>query len=163
MSDNEQSNETVEGAKKALSGGLASVMALKNSNPKVFMGGAAALLVIFVLMLSMGGGDDSPVVTAAGGTPAKNLAIGQKYVLRSPNSYDDKAIVQLVPVPGAIAAFDEAEGDAKNSCSKIPQGTHVSVMNFQDAYGKKNTFAQVKIEEGECKDKDGWVLSVDLQ
>ncbi|NOT85255.1 MAG: hypothetical protein HOP02_10870 [Methylococcaceae bacterium] len=162
MSNSEKSNEAVDGAKKALSGGLASIMALKSSNPKVFMGGAAALLLLFILMLTMGG-DDKPAVIAAGGAPAKNLTVGQKYVLHSPNSYDDKAVVQLVPVPGTIAAFDEAEDEVKNSCRKILQGTHVSVMGFQDAYGKKDAFAQVKVEEGACKDKDGWVLAVDLQ
>jgi len=162
MSDTENNNDTVDAGKNALSGGLASVMALKSSNPKYFFGGGAALLVLFIVMLTMGG-DDEKVVVAAGGAPAKNLAVGQKYILKNPNSYDDKATVQLVPVPGTIAAYDESEDDAKNPCRKIVQGTPVSVMAFQDAYGKSNTFAQVKIEDGACKDKDGWVLSVDLQ
>lgn len=164
MSDSEKVSESIDEAKKSVSSGLASVMALKDSNPKVFFGGAAALLVVFVIILSLGGGDDAtPIANGAGGTQAKNLAVGQQYTLKSPNSYDANAVVQLVPVPGTIAAYDEAEGDTKNSCNKIAQGTHVSVMSFQDAYGKKNTFAQVKIEEGPCKDKDGWVSSVDLQ
>lgn len=162
MSDNEQPNESVNTAKKALNDGLASAMQLKNNNPKVFFGGLG-LLLVFVLFLTLSGGDDSAVGVA--GKQAKNLAIGQKYILKSPNSYDEKATVQLVPVPGTIAAYDDGatDEDGKNPCKSILQGTHVSIMAFQDAYGKKNSFSQVKIEEGPCKDKDGWVLSVDLE
>jgi len=36
-------------------------------------------------------------------------------------------------------------------------------MEFSDAYGKKKMFVKVKIVNGECKDKDGWVLAIDVQ
>lgn len=160
MSDSDQPNESVDKAKKALSGSMASAMALKNSNPKVFFGGLG-LLLVFSAMLFMGGDDETPIASV-GGKASKNVAIGQKYILKNPNSYDDKATIQLVPVPGTIAAYDESE-DEGNPCKKIPQGTHVSVVTLQDAYGKKDNFAEVKIEEGPCKDKTGWVLSFDLQ
>lgn len=178
MSENEQPNESIEKIKEsieevkesveesveevqqAVSGGLSSVLALKESNPKVFFGGIGLLLAV-VLLLAMSGGEETPVVS---GKQAVNLAIGKQYILKSPNSYDDKATIQLLPVPGTIAAYDDgASEEDKNPCKAIVQGTHVSVMNFQDAFGKKNTFAQVKIEEGVCKDKDGWVLAVDLE
>jgi hypothetical protein len=163
MSNNEKSNELLENAKKTATDGLASILALKESNPKVFFGGVGGLAVLLLILMMSGGEEATSVVNGAGGTQAKSLAIGQQYILKSPNSYDSNATVQLVPVPGTIAAYDEAEGDEKNSCRKISQGTHVSIMNFQDAYGKLNTFAQVKIEEGPCKGKDGWVVSIDLQ
>lgn len=179
MSENEQPNESIEEIKKsmedvkesveesvgeaqqAVSGGLKSLLAMKESNPKVFFGGIGLLLAA-VLLLAMSGGEETTVMS---GKKAVNLAIGKQYILKSPNSYDDKATIQLLPVPGTMAAYDDgaSEEDGKNPCKAIVQGTHVSVMNFQDAFGKKNTFAQVKIEEGVCKDKDGWVLAVDLE
>lgn len=45
----------------------------------------------------------------------------------------------------------------------LPQGTHVSVLEFADAYGKEKTYAKVRIEEGECKSKEGWALAVEVQ
>lgn len=175
MSENEQPNETIEELKesveevkesaaevqKTVSSGLSSVLAMKESNPKVFFGGLG-LLLVFVALIAMSGGEEEP--STLSNKQAVNLAVGKQYILKSPNSYDDKATVQLLPVPGTIAAYDDgASDDDKNPCKAIVQGTHVSVMSFQDAFGKKNTFAQVKVEEGSCKDKDGWVLSVDLQ
>ena len=164
MSNTDKSNESIENAKNAAGNALSTILAIKESNPKVFFGGAGALVLI-VLVLLMSGGDDSASKKNLGGPTAKNLAIGQKYVLQNPNSFDKGATIRLVPVPGTIAAYDDAENEKAegSECKDIPQGTAVSVMNFEDAYGKKNAFAQIKIEDGKCKDKTGWVLSIDLQ
>jgi hypothetical protein len=84
--------------------------------------------------------------------------------LKSANAYDKDATVRLVSVPGAIAAYDDTEAaDRSGACQHIIQGTPVSVVELQDAYGKKNTYSKVQIEEGECKGSSGWVLSVDVQ
>ncbi len=138
---------------------VATLMALKENNPKVFFGaiGGVALLLGAVMM---SGGHEAPL----SGPTIKNLAVGQKYVLKSANSYDPAATVRLVAVPGAIAAYDDTEeADRKTPCQHIPQGTPVTVTELQDAYGTKNAFVKVLIQDGECKDKDGWALAIDVQ
>jgi hypothetical protein len=139
---------------------LTLILDLKENNPKVFFGaiGGVALLLI---ILMMSGGNDAKLVS---GPTLKNLAIGQKYVLKSANSYDPAAKVRLVAVPGAIAAYDDTEeADRNTPCQHIVQGTPVSVTELQDAYGTKNAFVKVLIEDGECKGKDGWALAIDVQ
>jgi hypothetical protein len=37
------------------------------------------------------------------------------------------------------------------------------VAELQDAYGTKNAFVKVLIEDGVCKGKDGWALAIDVQ
>jgi hypothetical protein len=70
----------------------------------------------------------------------------------------------LVAVPGAIAAYDDTEAaDRIGACQHMPQGTPVSVLELQDAYGKKNAYAKVQMEEGECKGSSGWALAIDVQ
>ena len=164
MSNTEKSKESIAAAQNAVGNVISSILALKESNPKVFFGGVGAVVVIMLFSM-LSGGDDGAKVKSLGAPTAKNLAIGQKYILQNPNSFEKGATIRLVPVPGTIAAYDDAENDKAegSECKDIPQGTSVSVMNFEDAYGKRNSFAQVKIEEGKCKDKTGWVLSIDLQ
>jgi hypothetical protein len=163
MSNTEKSNESIAAAKNAATNALSSILALKDSNPKVFFGGVGALVIV-ILFSMMSGGDDGKA-KSLGSPVSKNLAVGQKYLLQNPNSFDKGATIRLVPVPGTIAAYDESENDGVEGaeCKDIQQGTPVSILNFEDAYGKKNHFAQVKIEDGKCKDKTGWVLSFDLQ
>ena len=46
----------------------------------------------------------------------------------------------------------------------MPQGTPVTVLGFQNAYGKKNAFVNVQIEqEGECKGSTAWTLAINVQ
>lgn len=157
-----QANEALNNAKNTASNILATALALKESNPKVFFGGVGAVAVLLLIIFS--GGDNSAIKPPLGSPGAKNIAIGQKYTLQSPNSFEKDAVIKLVPVPGTIAAYDDTEEeDAPNACRKIKQGTPVTVMNLSDAYGKKDAFAQVKVEDGECKGKDGWALTIDLQ
>lgn len=150
--------QVVESSNKA--GNIISlILNLKENNPKVFFGAIGGIVVLLILIMS--GGNDAKIVS---GPVIKNLAIGQKYVLKSANSYDPAATIRLVAVPGAIAAYDDTEeADRNTPCQHIPQGTPVSVQELQDAYGTKNAFVKVLIEDGECKGKDGWALAIDVQ
>jgi hypothetical protein len=150
--------QVVESSNKA--GNIISlILNLKENNPKVFFGAIGGIVVLLILIMS--GGNDAKIVS---GPVIKNLAIGQKYVLKSANSYDPAATIRLVAVPGAIAAYDDTEeADRNTPCQHIPQGTPVSVLELQDAYGTKNAFVKVLIEDGECKGKDGWALAIDVQ
>jgi hypothetical protein len=138
---------------------ITTLMALKENNPKVFFGAIGGVVLLLGVVMMSGGHEP-----ALSGPTIKNLAVGQKYVLKSANSYDPAATVRLVAVPGAIAAYDDTEeADRKTPCQHIPQGTPVTVTELQDAYGTKNAFVKVLIEDGECKDKDGWALAIDVQ
>ncbi|MSP28033.1 MAG: hypothetical protein EXR80_06305 [Methylococcales bacterium] len=161
--DTEQSAETeqvIDSPSDQAGNVISLLLDLKEKNPKVFFG-AIGGVVVLLLILMMSGGNDEKIVT---GPTIKNLAVGQKYVLKSANSYDPAAAVRLVGVPGAIAAYDDTEeADRNAACQHIPQGTSVSVLELQDAYGTKNAFVKVQMEEGECKGKDGWALAIDVQ
>jgi hypothetical protein len=94
----------------------------------------------------------------------KNLVVGQSYVLKSANAYDPAATIRLVSVPGTIAAYDDTEeADRNGACQHIQQGTHVTVLDLSDAYGKKNTYAKVRLDDGSCKGTESWALSIDVQ
>lgn len=138
---------------------ISMVLQLKEKNPKVFYGAVGGVVLLLILMMS--GGEQAKQVS---GPTIKNLAVGQKYVLKSANSYDPAATVRLVAVPGAIAAYDDTEeADRNTPCQHIVQGTPVTVQELQDAYGTKNAFVKVVIDDGECKGKDGWALAIDVQ
>jgi hypothetical protein len=154
-----EATATVNAAKSQINNIISKVLDLKESNPKVFFGAVGGVVVLLLIMM-MSGGDSKPV----SGPVIKNLAVGQKYVLQSANAYDKDATVRLVSVPGTIAAYDDTEeADRNGACQHMPQGTPVTVIELQDAYGKKNAYAKVKMEEGECKGNEGWALSIDVQ
>lgn len=162
--DNTNQEETVaagETAKNTAANLVSNFLSLKESNPKLFfgaIGGAAVLLLILMV-----GGDDA-AKPAISGPAIKDLAVGQRYVLKSANAYDPAATVRLVATPGAIAAYDDTEeADRNGACQHMPQGTPVSVLGFSDAYGKQKTYAKVKIEDGSCKGTEAWALSIDVQ
>lgn len=166
MSNEENANkeesvkQTVDSASNTVKNLISSLLSLKEKNPKVFFGsiGGAAVLLIIIMM---SGGDSKPTVS---GPVLKDLAVGQRYTLKSANAYDPAATVRLVSTPGAIAAYDDTEeADRTGACQHIPQGTPVSVLDFADAYGKQKAYAKVKIEEGECKGNEGWALAIDVQ
>ena len=159
MSNEENLNKSVDSAKTIASNLIAAMMNLKEKNPKAFYG-ILAIVVLPILVLMMSGGEPKSV----SGPTIKELSVGQKYVLKSPNTVDPSAKVRLVAVPGTLAAYDDSEEEDRNAvCQHVPQGTPVEVMEFADAYGKRKMFVKVKVTEGECKDKDGWVLAIDVQ
>ncbi len=137
---------------------VASVLALRESNPKVFYGGLGGIVLLLVLLLS--GGSDSKLVAHQ----SKPIVVGQNYVLKGANAYDPNATIRLVSVPGSMAAYDDTEeADRDGSCKHIAEGTPVKLIQSQDAYGKKDVFAEVEMTTGECEGKRGWALSVNLQ
>ncbi|MDP3010805.1 MAG: hypothetical protein Q8N30_17270 [Methylococcales bacterium] len=154
-----ETQQIVESSSDKAGNALSAILDLKEKNPKVFFGAIGGIVVLLIFLMS--GGEEAKVPQ---GAQIKNLAIGQKYVLKSANSYDPAATVRLVAVPGAIAAYDDTEeADRSTPCQHIPQGTPVSVAELQDAYGTKNAFVKVLIEDGDCKGKDGWALAIDVQ
>lgn len=157
----ENVKQTVDSAKDTAGNMISSFLSLKENNPKVFFGSIGGVAILLVLMMTMGGEGSKPVIS---GPVLKDLAIGQRYVLKSANAYDPAATVRLVSTPGAIAAYDDTEEkDRTGVCQHIPQGTPVSVLEFADAYGKQKTYAKVRIEDGSCKGNEAWALSIDVQ
>ncbi|MGZ8135857.1 MAG: hypothetical protein ACXW1W_01005 [Methylococcaceae bacterium] len=160
MNNEENAEQAVDSAKNSAGNLLSSVLSLKEKNPKVFFGIVGGVIgLVILIMISSGGGSNT-----VSGPVIKNLVVGQKYILKSANAYDTSATVRLVSVPGAMAAYDDTEeADRSGACMHIPQGTPVSVLELQDAFGKKNSFVKVQIEEGECKGNNGWALGIDVQ
>lgn len=137
---------------------VANLLALKESNPKVFFGGVGAVALVLVALM-FGGGSDAKLPVHQ----AKPIVVGQSYVLKSANAYDQQATIRLVAVPGSMAAYDDTEEADREGCKHIPQGTPVKVVQSQDAYGKKDVFAEVEMTSGECQGKRGWALAINLQ
>ncbi|CAA9890709.1 conserved hypothetical protein [Candidatus Methylobacter favarea] len=160
MSDQENTKKTIDSAKNMAGNLTSSILSLKEKQPKVFFGAIGGIVLLILIMMMSGGDKPTPV----SGPTVKDLVAGQKYILKSPNTYDPKATVRLVPVPGTMAAYDDTEeADRTSPCQHLPQGTPVSVIDFQDAFGKKNAFVKVQIEEGECKGNAGWTLAINIQ
>jgi len=156
----ENVNKSESSVKNIVGNLVSSMSSLKEKNPKVFFGAIGGIAVLLIIVMASGG-ESTPSVS---GPAAKNLVVGQKYVLKSPNTYDKSSTIRLVAVPGTIAAYDDTEEDDRNAaCKHMPQGTPVTVTDLQDFSGKKNAFAKVQMLEGECQGKDGWVLSINIQ
>jgi len=157
----DSANKAADAAKGAAGNLISSILSLKENNPKAFFGIIGGVVVLLLILMMSGGDESKPSVS---GPSLKNLAVGQKYVLKSPNTYDKDATIRLVAVPGTMAAYDDTEEDDRTgACKHLPQGTPVTVLDFMDAYGKKNAFVKVQIEEGECKGQSGWALAIDVQ
>lgn len=160
MSDSENANQSANDAKKVASNMLATVLELKQSNPKVFFGSIGAVVVLILLVMNLGG--DNGVLP---NKPAKDLVVGQNYILKNANSFDTNGRVRLVSVPGSMEAFDDTidEDPKEASCKHLPQDTQVKALAFQDFAGKKNAFVNVEILSGVCKGKKNWALAIDVQ
>jgi hypothetical protein len=160
MSNEDNVNKAVDSLKTTISSQLTVFMGLKEKNPKAFYGILIAVFLPLLILMMSGGGSKNTV----SGPTVKDLAIGQKYALKAPNTVDPSATVRLVPVPGTLAAYDDSEeDDRKAPCQHMPIGTPVEVMEFSDFGGNKKMFVKVKVLDGDCKDKDGWVLAIDVQ
>lgn len=160
MSNEEKAKESLDSAKNLIGNLTSAALNLKETKPKVFYG-AVGGVALLILILMFTGGEKRPAVQQY---TKKALAVGQTYVLKSPNSYDPASTIRLVPAPGTLAAYDDTEeADRTGTCQHFPQGTSVKVLRLQDAFDTANSFAEVSIEGGECKGKTGWVLAIDLQ
>ena len=154
-------NPAVDAAKNTVGNLVSAFLGLRETNPKVFFGAIGGVVVLLVLIMATGGDGAKPALS---GPAHIELAVGQRYVLKSANAYDTAATVRLVSTPGAIAAYDDTEeADRSGACQHIPQGTPVSVLDFADAYGKQKTYAKVRVEDGECKGNEAWALAIDVQ
>ncbi|MDD4914555.1 MAG: hypothetical protein PHW13_05915 [Methylococcales bacterium] len=152
-------SQPAEAAQNAIGGMLANFLALKDSNPKVFFGVIGGVVLLIVLLFAGGGSNAKMPVHQA-----KPVVIGQNYVLKGANAYDQNATIRLVAVPGSMAAYDDTEeNDREGGCKHIPDGTPVKVVQSQDAYGKKDVFVEVEMLSGECEGKRGWALAINLQ
>ncbi len=149
--------EAVDSASDAAGNIVSKILALKESNPKVFFGGIAGLVLV-VIILMFGGESKAPLTVSK----FVNITIGQSYELKGVNTYDPNATVQVLPVPGSIAAYDEDPKDATGSvCKYMPQGTKVKAIQLQEAFGNVK-FVQIEMLNGECAGKKGWVISNNL-
>jgi hypothetical protein len=153
-------SEAAESAEKTAGNAVASILSLKDKNPKVFYGGIAGVVLLVLIAMMMGGGSDKPAIT---GPSLTNIEVGKSYILKSPNSYSQTSTVRLASVPGSMAAYDDTEKDDREGCLHLPQGTPVTVKDLTDAFGKKNAFAKVVAESGECKGKGGWTSAINIQ
>lgn len=153
--------EPATAAKDAAGNIVATLLALKESNPKVFFGGVGAVVLV-VLLMFMGGGSDAKLPVHQ----AKAMVPGQNYVLKSPNTYDPNATVRLVSVPGSMAAYDDTEeNDRDGACKHMPLNTPVKLIQAQaDTTDKNVVWAEVEItESGECQGRKAWTSAINLQ
>ena len=148
-------------AGNAAAGMVANLMHLKESNPKVFFGGIGALALLLLIMMFSGGSDKKLPVYQS-----KPLVVGQSYVLKSPNTYDQNATIRLVSVPGSMAAYDDTEeNDRDGACKHMAQNTPVKLTQSQvDTTDKNVIWAEVEImAEGECQGRKAWTSGINLQ
>lgn len=148
-------------AKDAAGNIVANLLALKESNPKVFFGGVGAAALVLVALI-FGGGSDAKLPVHQ----AKAMVPGQNYVLKSPNTYDPNATVRLVSVPGSMAAYDDTEeNDRDGACKHMPLNTPVKLIQSQaDTTDKNVLWAEVEItESGECQGRKAWTSAINLQ
>jgi hypothetical protein len=166
---NNNEPKAAEQVQNKLGNFIAIMLDLKENKPKVFYGLVGGVILVLLFVMMSGDGGTKSVTTE---NKLKNIAVGQQYVLKSANTYDEAATIRLVSDPGEIKAFDDTEEtDRKDSvkdgvnttCQHIKQGTPVTVLKLTDAYGTKNAFAEVQIIDGPCKGKTGWALSIDIQ
>lgn len=156
-----QSNETLETAQKTASNLVATLLELKESNPKVFFGGIGAVVLILLIMIMSGGSDPKLPVHQS-----KPIVPGQNYVLKSPNTYDTNATVRLVAVPGSMAAYDDTEeADRDGACKHMPQNTAVKLIQSQnDSVDSNVVWVEVEMTgAGDCQGKKGWTSAINLQ
>lgn len=153
--------DTAAAAKEAAGNLVATLLALKESNPKVFFGGVGAVALLLVMLFMSGGSDPKLPVHQA-----KAMVPGQNYLLKSPNTYDPNATVRLVSVPGSMAAYDDTEeNDRDGACKHMALNTPVKLIQSQaDSTDKNVLWAEVEITaSGECQGKKAWTSAINLQ
>lgn len=154
----EDISEAVEDIADVAESKVSKLMALKESNPKVFFGGIAGLALIIILFFMISGGPKKSLPMAK----IANISVGQSYQLKGVNTYDPDATVRLVAVPGSLAAYDDTEeADREGECQHMPSGTKVKAVQIQESFGTTK-FIQVEMLEGECAGQKGWVISNNL-
>lgn len=165
MRNDENSNKLKESSRKYVKATLniatnvvSRLMALKESNSKVFFGAMGSLVVVVILIVMMGGSSEKKLPSHV----KTNITVGQTYELRSANTYEKTSKVKLVSVPGSLGAYDDTEAQDRNAdCMLLPQGTKVKAMQL--TYYKTVLFVQVEKLSGECTGRKGWLISTNLK
>ena len=155
----EDIKETVEDAVDAVEDAVDKakppLMKLKEENPKVFYGAIAGVVVVLGFFFMSGGGNGSKQHAQTA------ISLGQSYTLKAPNSVGESTL-KILKVPGSMASFDNPEDVVCNA----PVGTQVIARDFQDAFGKKQLFVQVEIQQevADCRQGvKGWTLKNNLK
>jgi hypothetical protein len=170
MSEEKSTDEVIEGIKETVEDAVETVeeaiedavdttlpplLKLKQENPKVFFGGIAGIIAVLGIFFMSGGSSKT------GHVQQSELSVGQTYTLQATNSLADTSL-KILKIPGQMASFDNDD----DVICKAPSGTRVIIRSFQEAFGKKNLFAQVEIpnEVSDCRaGVKGWTLSVNLK
>lgn len=156
MDKEEKTNAALQSALAVASKIGSALLHLKQSQPKVFFGGLGIIAVAILFFMMRG----NPEIISEPKT--KELIPGQTYTLKNPNSFGDNATTELVAVPGTTAAYDSSDENSAIVC-RAPNGTKVRIKNFADAFGKRNLFAEVEVQSGECTGKIGWTMVVNIE
>ncbi len=152
----ETAEEAVDAVEDAVDKAKPALMKLKEENPKVFYGGIAGVVAVLGLFFLSGDGGNKTQHTQQ-----TAVSIGQSYTLRAPNSVGETSL-KILKVPGSMASFDNSEDVVCNA----PVGTPVIARSFQDAFGKKQLFVQVEIQQevADCRQGvKGWTLKNNLK
>ena len=147
---------TAEAVEETVEAAVPPLMKLKQENPKLFFGGIAGIVVVLGLFFLSGG--DS---TSKRHAQQVTYTVGQSYTLQAPNALTDTSL-KILKVPGQMASFDNPEDVVCNA----PVGTQVIARDFQDAFGKKQLFVQVEIQQevADCRQGvKGWTLKNNLK
>jgi len=150
--------EALDAVEDAADKATPALMKLKEENPKVFYGGIAGVVLVLGLFF-LSGGDSSKTQH---NTQQTAISIGQTYTLSAPNAVGGEATLKILKVPGSMASFDNSEDVVCNA----PVGTSVVAKSFQDAFGKKQLFVQVEIQQevADCRQGvKGWTLKNNLK
>ena len=154
----EKVEEAVDAVEDAVDNAKPALMKLKEENPKMFYGGIAGVVLVLGLFF-LSGGDSSKTQH----TQQTAISIGQTYTLSAPNAVGgEKTTLKILKVPGSMASFDNSEDVVCNA----PVGTSVIAKSFQDAFGKKQLFVQVEIQQevADCRQGvKGWTLKNNLK
>ncbi len=151
----EQIKDGVEDAVDAVEEAKPPLVKFKDEKPKLFYGAIAGIVVVLGVVF-MSGGDEVKQHASQ-----MTYTVGQSYTLQAANALSDTTI-KILKVPGQMASFDN-ESDV--TCS-APTGTPVLARSFQDAFGTKQLFVQVEIqqESGDCRQGvKGWTLKTNLK
>ncbi len=148
----ELAEDVTEEAKEAASGIAATVISLKEKNPKLFYGGIAAIVLLLFGLFFLGGG---------GGTkaPVPTIQIGKTYTLVNPNVTGGGDVL-LFSAPGRLGATDPKIREQEQVCI-VDSGTKAKVTEQTVV----NYIQYVKVEplEGDCAGKSGWTSIVNLK
>ncbi|SCN47074.1 hypothetical protein [methanotrophic endosymbiont of Bathymodiolus puteoserpentis (Logatchev)] len=147
--------EVADTVESAIDDAKPPLMKLKDENPKLFYGAIAGIVVILGAVFMSGGDNAKQHVSKV------TYTVGQSYTLHAANALTDTTL-KILKVPGQMASFDNESDVVCNA----PSGTPVIARSFQDAFGTKQLFVQVEVQQeaGDCRQGvKGWTLKTNLK